>query len=511
LFLLRIEPFTSVHIEIQGGRFDHPARIFSSIAEAYRSSSTIQNDYRELIPEFFLSPEFLVNANHFDLGTKSTGKVNDVALPRWARSPIEFVYLHRKALESDYVSQHLPEWIDLIWGYKQKGEQAALANNVFKREFYEDIWDITDPGDVPGQIRAEALLRDVGQIPPQLFDKPHPAKQALASSDTTQLGKASVPVNISRVLSTYLFCNERELHVHVIDQLLKTYNLSYQIVDIMKGFVMGFPVGRRGSVQRIRRLLYTEEAKVPIVREEPGHDENRISCFNGKSFDFVGDRSNELMTGNSELKIQHRNAIVAVASERDWTVIADRDSSLAVYRSKEFQFSIPIFTGLGHSLSIVGKFQLIVCGTDDGALLFCSLNKGVVTRIVPLQRERGISVLVTNGWGFVLVYSQSFGEKEGAKHYLRLFTVNGDPVRHVEINSRVVAWSTFTSVDGFDFVAMGLEDGGCYVFEAFYLTIGKSCFRSRSPAIGITFSSSLNVGIVATRDGNLTFFPHKVF
>jgi factor associated with neutral sphingomyelinase activation len=30
----------------------------------------------------------------------------------------------RMALESDYVSAHLPKWIDLIFGAKSKGEEA---------------------------------------------------------------------------------------------------------------------------------------------------------------------------------------------------------------------------------------------------------------------------------------------------------------------------------------------------------------------------------------------------
>jgi hypothetical protein len=78
-------------------------------------------DVKELIPEFFYLPDFLVNANRFDLGCKQSGvALDDVVLPPWAKNdPREFIRLHHVALDSDYVSQHLHEWIDLIFGYKQ--------------------------------------------------------------------------------------------------------------------------------------------------------------------------------------------------------------------------------------------------------------------------------------------------------------------------------------------------------------------------------------------------------
>lgn len=43
--------------------------MFNSVKEAWLSASKHNMaDVKELIPEFFYLPEFLVNSNHFDLG-----------------------------------------------------------------------------------------------------------------------------------------------------------------------------------------------------------------------------------------------------------------------------------------------------------------------------------------------------------------------------------------------------------------------------------------------------------
>ncbi|VEL24240.1 unnamed protein product [Protopolystoma xenopodis] len=87
---------------VQGGHFDLADRMFHSVGDAWLSASR-QNmaDVRELIPEFFYLPDFLVNANQFDLGTKQNGTaVSDVVLPPWAKEdPREFIRIHREVLD----------------------------------------------------------------------------------------------------------------------------------------------------------------------------------------------------------------------------------------------------------------------------------------------------------------------------------------------------------------------------------------------------------------------------
>lgn len=69
----------------------------------------------------------------FDFGVRQNGeRVNHVNLPPWARNdPRLFILIHRQALESDQVSQTLCQWIDLVFGLKQKGKAAVQAINVF--------------------------------------------------------------------------------------------------------------------------------------------------------------------------------------------------------------------------------------------------------------------------------------------------------------------------------------------------------------------------------------------
>lgn len=62
-YLIRVEPFTSMHIELQSGRFDVADRQFHSIPQTFKLLMDNPNDVKELIPEFFYFPEFLKNLN----------------------------------------------------------------------------------------------------------------------------------------------------------------------------------------------------------------------------------------------------------------------------------------------------------------------------------------------------------------------------------------------------------------------------------------------------------------
>jgi hypothetical protein len=97
------------------------------------TSKESATDVKELVPEFYNLPDFLENNECFNFGRRQSGEqVDDVKLPEWCENSSRlFTLIHRQALESDHVRRNLHQWIDLIFGFKQKGKAAVEAVNVF--------------------------------------------------------------------------------------------------------------------------------------------------------------------------------------------------------------------------------------------------------------------------------------------------------------------------------------------------------------------------------------------
>uniref|UniRef100_A0A8C5JEW7 Neutral sphingomyelinase activation associated factor n=1 Tax=Junco hyemalis TaxID=40217 RepID=A0A8C5JEW7_JUNHY len=201
-YLVRVAP--EYMLCLQNGKFDHADRMFNSIAETWKNCLDGATDFKELIPEFYENDSsFLVNSLKLDLGKRQGGKmVEDVELPPWASGPDDFLQKCQEALESPYVSEHLHEWIDIIFGYKQKGSEAVAAHNVFHPLTYEggvDLNSIMDPNE---KVALLTQILEFGQTPKQLFTTPHPQRKiqklkslSRTSSHSTSIAESPVSPN----------------------------------------------------------------------------------------------------------------------------------------------------------------------------------------------------------------------------------------------------------------------------------------------------------------------------
>lgn len=323
-YLIRMEPFVRSYLILQGGKFDHADRLFYSIAKTWNSASRDNtSDVRELTPEFYYLPEFLNNSNNFDLGALQDGtKVSDVQLPPWAHGSAEmFVKKMRQALESPYVSEHLPQWIDLVFGYKQNGQEAVDATNVFHHLSYAGAIDLDNVKDEREKSVVIATIHNFGQTPLKIFSKPHPQRGEVVEifdfdqsrfSPVSIVSKKSLADPVDQIffdakaqewrplpphirtnghlkLRKYSSCNLVVNESLMVEQLSNGKITQFEIINSKNTFIVGFDDGTLGfyelTADPLNNITNSQRSSVQYVR--PRASTASASCLMLQNLDVL--------------------------------------------------------------------------------------------------------------------------------------------------------------------------------------------------------------------------------
>ena len=189
-YLVRVFPFANVRIELQGSSFDDPNRLFNNLEASFYCASTQKSDLRELIPELFCFPEMLLNNNDFNLGEikdpftkeQKIKIIQEVVAPKWCQNnAYDFIKKHRELLESFEISNHLNEWLNLIFGSLQKGSDANKIHNLYNCQTYED-YEKTFNNMSPDEKEITCRMVEFGLTPHQIFK--HDTSQRKINLDT---------------------------------------------------------------------------------------------------------------------------------------------------------------------------------------------------------------------------------------------------------------------------------------------------------------------------------------
>ncbi|XP_048190361.1 LOW QUALITY PROTEIN: neurobeachin-like protein 2 [Perognathus longimembris pacificus] len=543
-YLIRVEPFTSLHVQLQSGRFDCSDRQFHSVAAAWQARLESPADVKELIPEFFYFPDFLENQNGFDLGCLqlTNEKVGDVVLPPWASSPEDFIQQHRRALESEYVSAHLHEWIDLIFGYKQRGPAAEEALNVFYYCTYEGAVDLDHVSDERERKALEGIISNFGQTPCQLLKEPHPARLSaeeaahrLARLDTNspsifqhldqlkaffaEVVSEGVPVVLAlvphRQPHSFLIQGSSDLLVTVsASGLLGTHSwLPYDrnisnYFSFSKDPTLGNP-----KMQRVLSGPWEpgSGARGPALAVAP---DGKL-LFSGGHWDGSL-RVTALPRGKllSQLS-RHLDVITCLALDSFGInlVSGSRDTTCMVWRIlQQGGLAVglapkPVQVLYGHQaavscVAISTELDMAVSGSEDGTVLVHTVRRG---QFVAALRPPGatlpgpVSHLALGAEGQMVVQS-SAQERPGAQlaHALHLYSVNGRLRASRVLGERPTA----LAVAG-DFVLLGTAQCALHILHLNTLCPAAPPLPMRVPVRSVAVTKERSHALVGLEDGKL--------
>ena len=422
-YLMRLEPFSRLALALQGGRFDVADRLFHDVGRSWRSASSENlQDVRELIPEFFYLPDFFSNTNHFDFGETQRGKtVHDVSLPKWARGdPKRFIRINRQALESEYVSKNLHHWVDLVFGFKQRGDQAVESLNTFVHVTYEgevDIDSMTDPVQRQSTI---AQIQNFGQTPSRLERHPFPSKNVTSAlkGESIDFGSLSYLAPLTPPLC--VVGAPHRVHVKHFQTDVCKLGLAGQS-DTSVGDI-SFVKGQVMAVGKMCALI------VPSKKYYRFGGLNNGVSVHAAAVTARFREVNKLITVHDDL---HRAPIsTARASPNgNWLVTGCVDSTLRVWAYDESSLKLRA-TLCGHDgahikcIDVSTECGVIVSGCGQGRVLMWDLR--TLTFVRPLKHgdcagEAVVSVSINHKNGNVITLVGSL---------LSIFNINGSLLAH---------------------------------------------------------------------------------
>lgn len=424
-YLIRLEPFATYAVILQGGFFDVADRLFASIQQSYNGSTIHAGDYKELVPEFFYLPDFLLNKNGYYFGKKQTGgpPVSDVDLPEWAGPPgifgaLNFIRLHRKALEGRFVSEKLPRWIDLIFGYKQKGPNAIAALNTYCHITYEDcitkiIGEKADP-----ELAQDGIIQQIvyyGQTPVQLFATMHVNRDTKPNC-MTFFDKAILPNSYTETQDLKILKQDNE----TIIAIFVTKRKLICVKDSWKLMIYPCTTGpdkvvELGSVQEydlsgVYLNIFDREqwTDYPVWNNLISNELSAADIFTLSSIHFTLVRESTLVSGmhmdlsfkchNLKGKLMrsiyhHCGIVTCVTSVKEFLLTGSLDTSIAVWKvGNDAVSKVPtaVLSGhLGGILQVCASSSLKVSVSLDmhNQILVHDIRSGIALRDIKLPQD----------------------------------------------------------------------------------------------------------------------------
>uniref|UniRef100_A0A8C2FWK1 Neurobeachin-like 2 n=1 Tax=Cyprinus carpio TaxID=7962 RepID=A0A8C2FWK1_CYPCA len=485
-YMIRTEPLTSLHIQLQSGK---------------RAAIMIG------IPALSLSCFHCCHSCKADLGK------GDVL-----RFRISNVFHYRCENESEHVSAHLHEWIDLIFGYKQRGPEAVEALNVFYYCTYEGAVDLDAIANETERKALEGIISNFGQTPCQLLKERHPPRMSAENAFRRQARLDTLPPNLFDQLSKLRSFKEVSLNLSVTvnaNGMIGTHSwLPYD-----KNIANYFTFTRDPSVSNPKTQRFLSGPFSPRV--EIGSQVLVVSTdgrllFSGGHWDCS---IRVTMLGRAKLVgriCRHIDVVTCLALDLCgiYLISGSRDTTCMVWQLVQqggFSSGLsprPVQVLCGHDqevtcVAISTELDMAISGSKDGTVIMHSVRRGqyLLTLRPPCESclPASVAQLEVGIEGHIVAQTVMEGRSAGKEKYaLHVYSVNGTLLASETLDEKISALHLVP-----DYLIVGTQQGNLHIRDLYSLKLAVAPLALKVPVRCVSVTKESSHILVGLEDGKL--------
>lgn len=421
---------------------------YLSNIEPYKSLNKLEQvpDNLELTPEFFCMPEVIKT------------------VPKYAENALDFVYQHRKMLETRTISENINEWIGNVFSI-----QIPKKRMLFKEPIVKEI------------LKTSCNTYSIASG--HIIDTGNSCFKLLLLTPPDNMNEISFKIGSTTIKKITMPLVED-------DKIMEIKNSS-------------------SSFKKIR----TKAAKLAIQAKKSApkkkYVQKQIVLVGDTNFALIDEERLALVDGDISLFIElQKGKFTCLAADDMWIVAADQNSGVTIFYDSHFLSSTQIYRDKIECIAVSSNFHSIAIGAKDSIFLM-NLPTGDLNQIIKLHDMKLSHVLFTQAWGFIVCYCTQTVE-DVVTNFLITYTINGQLIQKFELPWPIDNWYTWKSWNGFDYIVVASQSGRLMFGEVFTLKLNPIAVHCQAHVKAINYSDNSSLLTVVTTSGDIYFIPLSI-
>uniref|UniRef100_A0A8C2FYA8 Neurobeachin-like 2 n=1 Tax=Cyprinus carpio TaxID=7962 RepID=A0A8C2FYA8_CYPCA len=455
--------------------------------------------------------------------------------------PAEFNQRHNNDSLFEHVSAHLHEWIDLIFGYKQRGPEAVEALNVFYYCTYEGAVDLDAIANETERKALEGIISNFGQTPCQLLKERHPPRMSAENAFRRQARLDTLPPNLFDQLSKLRSFKEVVIDGLPLVQAVVPRNQTRSLInpgtDILvtvnangmigthswlpydKNIANYFTFTRDPSVSNPKTQRFLSGPFSPRV--EIGSQVLVVSTdgrllFSGGHWDCS---IRVTMLGRAKLVgriCRHIDVVTCLALDLCgiYLISGSRDTTCMVWQLVQqggFSSGLsprPVQVLCGHDqevtcVAISTELDMAISGSKDGTVIMHSVRRGqyLLTLRPPCESclPASVAQLEVGIEGHIVAQTVMEGRSAGKEKYaLHVYSVNGTLLASETLDEKISALHLVP-----DYLIVGTQQGNLHIRDLYSLKLAVAPLALKVPVRCVSVTKESSHILVGLEDGKL--------